>query len=162
MDRTRSSSQVLDDLVAATNSHDLDTLVGCFAPDYVLTDPAHPSRSFAGAAQVRRNWSAFFAAVPDIRMEVEQHTITTGGFWLEARQAGTRLDGVALDTWVVYLATVTSGRISSARMHVTPVERDGPGVDAVIGAMTGTSPSKQAREQARAPSGPGLEQEATS
>src|SRR4051812_40894700 len=47
---------LVDRLVQATNDHDLDGLVACFAADYENATPAHPARSFRGREQVRRNW----------------------------------------------------------------------------------------------------------
>ena len=44
-------------LQQATNAHDLEAIVACFAEDYVNETPVHPSRSFAGREQVRRNWA---------------------------------------------------------------------------------------------------------
>ena len=132
---------VLDRLVTAVNDHDLDRLVGCFAEDYRLTDPVHPARSFEGAAQVRRNWSTMFAAVPDIHLEVRDRAVTDTGFWLEATQAGTRHDGVALTAQTVFVAKVDGGRIRSAHMYAAPVEEGGPGIDAVFAAMAGRSPA---------------------
>src|SRR4051794_17568760 len=97
MSSERTPSQILHELVARTNAHDLEGLVDCFAEDYQLTDPAHPVRSFTGAGQVRKNWGTFFEAMPDIRLEVQQHTVTADGFWLEASQVGTRRDGRRLN-----------------------------------------------------------------
>jgi hypothetical protein len=34
-------------LQRATNAHDLEAVVGCFAPDYRNETPAHPERGFA-------------------------------------------------------------------------------------------------------------------
>ncbi|EWT01906.1 hypothetical protein N865_12740 [Intrasporangium oryzae NRRL B-24470] len=135
---TRTPAQVLDTLVSATNAHDLDALVECFAADYELTDPVHPARSFTGAAQVRRNWETFFTAIPDIRLDVTQHCVTEGGFWLEAVQAGTRQDGVDLDGRMVFIAEVADGRIQRAHIYVAPVEPGGPDIDTVVRAMAGT------------------------
>jgi hypothetical protein len=41
-------------LAAATNAHDLDALVACFADDYLNETPVHPARGFRGADQVSR------------------------------------------------------------------------------------------------------------
>ncbi|MEO6412854.1 MAG: nuclear transport factor 2 family protein [Pedococcus sp.] len=43
-----SPSEVVQRVVDATNAHDLDSLVECFAPGYVNQTPAHPGRSFVG------------------------------------------------------------------------------------------------------------------
>lgn len=137
MDPTRSPSQVLSDLVAATNAHDLDGLADCFATDYVLTDPAHPARSFVGSAQVRKNWGTLFEAMPDLRLELQQQVVTDDGFWMEGAQIGTRRDGAPMHAQVVFLATVAAGRVARARIYVAPVEPGGPDIDAVMAAMAG-------------------------
>ena len=118
---TRTPAEVLGELVASTNSHDLEGLVDCFADDYELTDPVHPARSFTGARHVRKNWTTMFEAVPDIHLDVQQHVVTTDGFWVEAAQAGTRRDGVKLTGQMVFIATVSGGRIAGAHMYVAPV-----------------------------------------
>ena len=61
-----SASEVIDRLIQATNEHDLEGIVGCFAADYRNETPAHPARGFVGRDQVRRNWTQILAAVPDI------------------------------------------------------------------------------------------------
>lgn len=135
---TSTPAQVLDTLVSATNAHDLDALVECFAVDYELTDPVHPARSFVGAAQVRRNWETFFTAMPDLRLDVTQQAVTDAGFWLEAVQTGTRTDGVHLDGRMVFIAEVAEGHIRRAHIYVAPVEPGGPDIDTVVRAMAGT------------------------
>ena len=146
-------TDVLDRLVSAVNDHDLDRLVDCFADDYRLTDPVHPARSFAGATQVRRNWSTMFGAVPDIHLEVQDRAVTDSGFWLEATQAGTRHDGVRLTTATVFIAKVDGGRISSAHMYAAPLEEGGPGIDEVFAAMAGLPRTPSPSGSANASSG---------
>jgi len=138
MDSTPTSSHVLDRLITATNTHDLDALVDCFAVDYELTDPVHPVRSFTGSAQVRKNWATLFAAMPDVHLDVGQQIATADGFWMECSQLGTRRDGVRLDGRMVFIAKVEDDRISSAHIYVAQVETDGPDIDAVFATMAGT------------------------
>ena len=133
----RSAAEVLDRLVESTNNHDLDGLVDCFAPGYRLIDPAHPARSFTGAEQVRANWRTIFAAVPDVRIEVQHSVVADDSLWLEARQVGTRRDGAAFDNQMVFIAVVAEGRIEQARIYVTPVERGGPGINDITAALAG-------------------------
>ena len=38
----------IERLVQATNAHDLEGIVSCFADDYTLEVPFHPARSFRG------------------------------------------------------------------------------------------------------------------
>ena len=51
--------------------------VGLFSAEYRSEQPAHPSRAFHGADQVRENWAAVFAGVPDqrriVRDELRQY-----------------------------------------------------------------------------------------
>jgi len=140
MNTTRTPAQVLDQLVTATNAHDIDGLVDCFAQDYALTDPVHPARSFTGSGQVRRNWTTVFHAVPDVALDVQDVAVTDTGFWLEAAQAGTRRDGRDLETRMVFIAVVEDGRITSAHMYAAPVEQGGPDINAFFAAMTGAAP----------------------
>ena len=42
------AQDMVDRLVQATNDHDLEALVDCFAVDYVNETPAHPARGFRG------------------------------------------------------------------------------------------------------------------
>ena len=65
-----SPADVVERIVEATNAHDLDVLVECFAPGYVNQTPVHPSRGFVGREQVRRNWAQLFAAMPDLGCDV--------------------------------------------------------------------------------------------
>src|SRR4051794_32018600 len=59
-----------DALARAMNVHDIDAFVSLFAPDYDSQQPAHPDRAFQGREQVRANWSAVFAGVPDFHAEL--------------------------------------------------------------------------------------------
>lgn len=77
------TSEVLQRLVQATNAHDVDTLVDCFAPGYRNETPAHPERGFRGHEQVRRNWTAIFAAVPDITAQVLATAVDGNSIWTE-------------------------------------------------------------------------------
>ncbi|MEO7235921.1 MAG: nuclear transport factor 2 family protein, partial [Lapillicoccus sp.] len=129
-------------------AHDLDRLVDCFSLDYVLSDPVHPARSFVGSAQVRKNWGTLFEAIPDLRLEVQQHTVTDTRIWLEAAQTGTRRDGLVMYGQMVFIAAVSAGRIASAHVYVAPVEPGGPGIDAVMAAMAGRPAPRPVAEAA--------------
>jgi hypothetical protein len=67
---TASPLEVVQRLVQATNDHDLDGIVACFAATYVNKTPAHPGRGFEGTDQVRRNWAQILGGVPDVSAEV--------------------------------------------------------------------------------------------
>ncbi len=88
-------AEMLDRLVEATNAHDLDALVDCFAPDYVNETPVHPARGFVGADQVRRNWEQIFGLVPDLTATVSGYVVAADEVWSEWQMSGTRPDGSA-------------------------------------------------------------------
>ena len=84
---------VLDRLLQATNAHDLDAIVACFAADYRNDTPVHPARSFIGRDQVRRNWEQILGFVPDIHATVLRSSVQDDVVWSEWEQRGTRRDG---------------------------------------------------------------------
>lgn len=120
------SRQWLDRLVHATNAHDLDGLVACFAPDYVNVTPAHPARGFVGAEQVRANWAQIFGGVPDITVEVVAATFDAGAAWTQWEMRGTRRDGSPHRMAGVILFEVEDGLARKATFFLEPVD-DGPG-----------------------------------
>jgi hypothetical protein len=75
-------------LLLATNQHNLDALVACFAKDYVNETPAHPARGFRGRAQVRRNWAQIFASVPDIATRILASAVEGRTVWTEWEMSG--------------------------------------------------------------------------
>ena len=129
-------AKVFEQLVAAQNAHDLDALVSCFAVDYVSAQPVHPDRAFTGNAQVRRNWSAIFAAVPDFRATLIDAAVEGDTAWGEFEWHGTRTDGSALHSRGVIIATVRDGVLAAARLYMSDVEM-GAGIDAAVANMAG-------------------------
>src|SRR5258708_19304594 len=73
-------------LLQATNAHDLERLVACFADDYRNETPVHPARDFQGRAQVRRNWEHIFAFVPDVRAVVFRRSGTKAKIFSQFRR----------------------------------------------------------------------------
>jgi ketosteroid isomerase-like protein len=122
---------VIDRLVRATNDHDLDALVGCFAEDYVNETPAHPTRGFRGRDQVRRNWEQIFAFVPDLRAEVRR-VVDGDSAWTEWEMTGTRRDGTAHRMRGVIIFGVHDGAVDKARFYLEPVEEVAGTVDDAV------------------------------
>ncbi len=127
--------EVLDRLVTATNGHDLDALVGCFAADYVNQTPAHPPRGFRGRDQVRRNWTAIFAGVPDLTARVINTAVDGNQVWTEWEMGGTRQNGKPHAMVGVVIFGVEDEHIVSARFYLEPVESTSGDVDAAVGRL---------------------------
>jgi hypothetical protein len=123
---------VVNRLVTATNDHDLDALVDCFAAGYVNETPAHPQRGFRGRDQVRRNWTSIFAGVPDITTRVVARVDDGHTAWTEWEMSGTRRDGELHSSAGVIIFGVSEDRIAWARFYIEPVERTSGDADAAV------------------------------
>ena len=129
--------KVVERLVAATNRHDLDALVACFAEDYRLEAPAHPSRSFKGREQVRRNWEGIFAGVPDIQVETLRIAVDADVAWSEWEMRGTRRDGVRHLGRGPIIFGIRDGLIAWGRFYVEPVDESATTPDEAVRAQVG-------------------------
>jgi ketosteroid isomerase-like protein len=124
--------ELVDRLVAATNDHDIEALVGCFAEDYRNETPVHPSRGFRGREQVRRNWEQIFAFVPDVKAEVLARATQGDTAWTEWTMSGTRPDGTPHRMAGVILFGVRDGAAYRARFYLEPVDEDRVSVDDAV------------------------------
>jgi limonene-1,2-epoxide hydrolase len=124
--------EVVNRLLAATNAHDIDALVDCFAAEYVNETPAHPLRAFSGPAQVRQNWTSIFAGVPDITARVVSSAVDGNLAWTEWEMRGTRRDGAPHAMAGVIIFGVRDDHIVSARFYLEPVERTSGDVNAAV------------------------------
>jgi ketosteroid isomerase-like protein len=135
MDETRRDTgpaAVVHRLEQATNDHDLEALVACFASDYRNETPAHPERGFTGRNQVRANWSQIFAAIPDLTCEVLAFTVDGSTVWSEWAHRGTRPDGTRHLMRGVIIFRVADGVIASARFYLEPVQAQAGTVDQAV------------------------------
>lgn len=103
------------------NRHDLDALLECFDPEYRSKTPVHPTRSFTGREQVRRNWSAVFESTPDFRADLLRMSVDGEVVWTEWRMYGTRTDGTELDQRGVIVMGIPEDRIEWGRIYLEPV-----------------------------------------
>jgi ketosteroid isomerase-like protein len=129
--------EFVDRLVAATNAHELDALVECFAADYVNETPAHPARGFVGRDQVRRNWAAIFAGVPDVAARVSAVACDGGTAWTEWEMSGTRRDGTPHLMRGVIVFGVEDTKAKWARFYLEPVDDSGTDVSAAVTSQVG-------------------------
>ena len=127
-------------LEAATNAHDLEALVGCFAPEYVNETPLHPARGFRGRDQVRDNWRTIFAGVPDVRAVVLRAASDGDLVWSEWEMSGHRRDGGRHLMRGVILFTVEDGLATRARFYLEPVDHDDTDASTAVRAAVGATP----------------------
>ena len=121
----------------AMNAHDIEAFVSLFATDYDSEQPVHPDRAFRGRDQVRANWSAVFAGVPDFSAELVATAVAGDTLWTEWRWRGTHKDGSSLEMAGVIIMSVRDGRVEHARLYVESVQRRGEGIDAAVREMSG-------------------------
>ena len=113
---------LIERLCRATNDHDLEAIVGCFATGFRNETPVHPQRSFTGRDPVRRNWTRILAAVPDVTAEVLRCSVDGDTVWTEWEHRGTRTDGSLLLMRGVMIFGVADGLASWTRFYFEPVE----------------------------------------
>jgi ketosteroid isomerase-like protein len=123
---------MIERLVQATNDHDIDALVACFAEDYENETPVHPGRGFTGRDQVRRNWEQIFTFVPDVRAEVVRLAVDGDTVWSEWEMTGTRGDGTAHCMRGVILFGIREGVAAWARFYLEPVDDAAATVDDAV------------------------------
>lgn len=126
-------------LERATNAHDLNEVVACFAADYRNETPAHPERGFTGREQVRRNWEQIFAAIPNITAKVLRSAVNGDEVWSEWEHRGTRRDGSAHLMRGVIIFGVAHELLTWARFYLEPVQEGGGNVDAAVRGQVGAA-----------------------
>jgi ketosteroid isomerase-like protein len=124
--------EVIERLLLATNRHDLDALVACFAEDYSNETPLHPARGFVGRAQVRHNWEQIFTFVPDIRAEILRSAVDADTVWSEWEMHGTRRDGTAHLMGGCIVFGVVDGLVRWARFYLEQVDESDATVDVAV------------------------------
>lgn len=129
---TRQSLTLIERLHDATNAHNLEGIVSCFAADYRNETPLHPARGFVGKEQVERNWRQILAAIPDVSTEIVASLASGDTVWTEWEHRGTRRDGSAHRMRGVIIFGVREGSIATARFYLEPVDDSDDGVDAVV------------------------------
>ncbi len=126
-------SAVIVRLQNAMNGHDLEAMAACFDPDYESEFPAHPDRAFRGDAQMRKNWTQIFGAVPNLEAVLKHTAVDGDTIWAEWEWRGTRRDGAPHLMRGVTVQGVRQGRIAWVRLYMEPVQQ-GNGTEAALGA----------------------------
>jgi ketosteroid isomerase-like protein len=126
------AAAMVERLRRATNDHNLEELVACFAPDYRNETPAHPERGFTGQEQVRKNWTQIFGAIPDLSAEVLRSAVDGDTVWTEWEHRGTRPDGTPHLMRGAVIFGVAGGVAAWARFYLEPVQDDAGTVDEAV------------------------------
>jgi ketosteroid isomerase-like protein len=129
--------EIADRLAQALGSRDADQLAALFTEDYDSRQPAHPDRAFTGREQVRTNWTAIFAGIPDFTAELVSAGTDGVTVWTEWAWRGTHADGGRVDIAGVMVLGLRDGLIAWARLYVEDVE-EGAGIDAVVRHIAGS------------------------
>jgi limonene-1,2-epoxide hydrolase len=139
-------TDVIDRLAVAMNAHDLDAAAGMFHENYRSEQPAHPGRAFVGRNQMRANWEAMFAGIPDFHAEVR--SVPDGDtVWSEWHWAGTRLDGLPFEMRGITLFEIADDHIVAGRLYMEEVEREMVDIGQTVEALSGQRPDQVGPEE---------------
>ena len=123
-------------LLEAMNRHDLESFVAQFGPDYRSSQPIHPGRGFGGREQVRKNWTAIFAGIPDFRAELLAEATEGSTAFSEWAWHGHHADGSALEMrGVIVFGLSEDGLIQEGRLYVEPVAQEQETIDEAVRRM---------------------------
>lgn len=123
---------MVERLHEALNSHDAHRMAALFAEDYLSAQPVHPSRGFAGRAQVLANWSSVFDGVPDFEAELVAWSADGDTVWSEWDWRGRHPDGSDFAMRGVVITLVRDGLIAEGRLYMEPVDPGDEDIDASV------------------------------
>jgi hypothetical protein len=112
---------MVERLRRATNDHDLEELVACFAPDDRNETPAHPERGFTGREKVARTGRRSSPPFPDVSAEMLFCAVDGDTVWTEWEHRRTRPGGTAHIMRGVVSFGVADGLAVWARLYLEPV-----------------------------------------
>jgi limonene-1,2-epoxide hydrolase len=133
-------TEVVTQLTAAMNAHDLDAMASLIAEDYRSEQPLHPGREFVGRAQMRANWAAMLAGIPDFHAELLRSTQDGATTWSEWRWTGRRAEGQPIDVRGVTLFEVRDGQIVAGRLYMEDVDQGTSDIGDAVEARAGRRP----------------------
>ncbi|MEO6143573.1 MAG: nuclear transport factor 2 family protein [Dermatophilaceae bacterium] len=135
-------TDVVDHMVAAMNKHDLESAAGLMHQDYRSEQPAHPSLAFVGRAQMRANWEAMFAGIPDFKAELFRSVSEGETTWSEWHWSGTRSDGQPFEVRGVTLFEIRDGQVVTGRLYMEEVDRKDVSIEQVVETRSGRRPQR--------------------
>ena len=106
--------EVLRDIAAGFDTHDLDRIMRHFAEDAVFESPRGPNawgQRFEGIEAVRAAFAARFSGIPDVRYQEDDHFVSGNRGASEWTLRGTTVDGQRLEVRGCDLWTFDGDRI---------------------------------------------------
>jgi len=131
---------VIDRLVAAVNTHDLEAAAALFHHDYRSEQPAHPGRAFTGRAQMHANWAAMFTGIPDFHAEVHRSVQDGDTVWTEWHWSGSRTNGSQFEMRGVTLFQVEDELIVAGRLYMEELDTALVGIEQTVEKLSGDRP----------------------
>ena len=133
-------NDVIEQMLAAMNRQDVEAAAALMHEDYRSEQPLHPDRAFVGRAQMRANWTAMFAGVPDFRAQVRNSAQSGRTVWTEWDWSGTRTDGGPFHLAGVTLFDIEDGQVVAGRLFMEEVDEDGGGIAEAVRTLSGQEP----------------------
>ena len=121
--------QILREIAAAFDRHDLDGIMAHFADDAVFEGPRGPhpwGQRFVGHDAVRAAFAERFAGIPDIRYQQDEHFVDGDRGASEWTLSGTATDGRRIEVRGCDLWTLRDGRIVKKDSYWKIVTPDQP------------------------------------
>jgi ketosteroid isomerase-like protein len=106
--------ELLRDVAAAFDRHDLEAILRHFGDDAVFESPRGPDpwgQRFVGIEAVRDAFAARFSGIPDIRYTDDDHFVDGDRGASEWTLSGTMIDGTRIEVRGCDLWTLSDGRI---------------------------------------------------
>ena len=132
--------EVIRRMAERMTAHDLDGMVELVHEDYESEQPFHPARGFGGRAQMKANWGALLAGVPDMAAEVVASVQAADVVWSEWHWVGTTEQGELFDLRGITQFTVRDGLIVKGRLFTELVEQGGADINDSVEASSGHRP----------------------
>lgn len=105
---------VLRDIAAGFDTHDLDRIMRHFTDDAVFESPRGPDaygQRFVGLEAIREAFAGRFSGIPDVRYQEDEHFVSGDRGASEWTLRGTTTDGMRLEVRGCDLWTFRAGRI---------------------------------------------------
>lgn len=107
--------EILRDIAAGFDTHDLERILVHFADDAVFESPRGPDswgRRFEGIAAIREAFADRFSTIPDVRYQEDDHFVAGDRGASEWTLRGTTVDGEWLEIRGCDLWTFRDGQIA--------------------------------------------------